>query len=235
MYLTLFFELFLLCKKALQKLTMVTVVFAKRSNKKDCATWYQPPLSWLLAFTVATVTVVFSVLVETMVTIVKNYPHSWVFVLFLDAFSCPANPQIAHSRKVYNTAGVKLQLTASLLLHTRSFLAIVCSRIFFFLRSTPSLCLNAIQTFILNVCQALTVYRTKVTNAGPTPPTCYRLKRLCECVCSHTYRPACCLIFSSELIHRGISVWALHDVLMFRRDFIFACTFSGDTPTYAGV
>lgn len=187
MYLTLFFELFLLYKKPLQKLTMVTVVFAKRSNKKDCATWYLPPLSWLLAFTVATVTVVISVLVETMVTIEKNYPHSWVFVLFSDAFSCPANPQIAHSRKVYNTAGVKLQLTTSLLLHARSFFGYCSfSHIFFFLRSTPSLCLNTIQTFILNVCQALTVYRTKVTNAGPTPPTCYRLKRLCECVCSHT-------------------------------------------------
>ncbi len=43
-----------------------------------------------------------------------------------------SNPQIASSHRVYNTARVKLQLTASLLLHTRSFLAIVCSCIFFY-------------------------------------------------------------------------------------------------------
>lgn len=94
--------------------------------------------------------------------------------------------------RVYNTDKVKLQLTASLLLHTRSFLAIVRSCIFFLVHSTHSPCLNTIQTFILNVCQALTVYRTEVTNAGPTPPTCYKLKRLCAIVCVLTLQ-ACVL------------------------------------------
>lgn len=153
-----------------------------------------------------------------------------MLVFSSEAFRCPANPQIASSHRVYNTAGVKLQLTASLLLHTRSFLAIVRSCIFFFLvRSTPSLCLNTIQTFILNVCQALTVYWTEVTNAGQTPPTCYKLKRLRECVCSHASGLRVAL-FSPQSWFTEVFFCV---GLMFRRDCVFTWTFSRDTPTFA--
>lgn len=162
-----------------------------------------------------------------MVTVVENYPHSWASVLFCNAFSCPANPQTAHSRKVYNTAGVKFYLTTSLLLHTRFFLAIVRSCIPPFVPPPHRAWTPFRLSFWMSVKLWLCV-RPKWLMLDRRHPPAIGWKG-CASVCVLTLQ-ACtlpCFLF------RGISVWALHVGLTFRRDCVFTCTFSGHTPTYA--
>lgn len=113
---------------------MVTVVFAKSYNKKDCGNLISASVVFAFGFYSSNSNCSISVLVEIMVTMVK-------ITLALKCLSSSVRIlDVLQSLRllplrVYNTARVKLQLTASLLLHTRSFLAIVRSCNFFFFRS----------------------------------------------------------------------------------------------------
>lgn len=207
---------------------MVPVVFAKSYNKIYCGNSISASIVFAFGFYSSISKCSISVLVETTVTMVKM-----TLVFFCEAFRCSVNPQIASSHMVYNTAGVKLQLTASLLLHTRSFLAIVRSSIFFFFSFIPPPH-RAWTPFRLSFWMSVKLWLCigpKWLMLDRRHPPAISWKG-CACVWVLILQ-ACVLPYfllrADSQRYFGVSAASL----IFRRDCVFTCTFSGDTPTYA--